>query len=87
MLLDRLKKSIRCESRKLGKQKFDNFLKIVKMTSPRNNGNNETMNGNKEGGEIDREKVCPLLLRVFCATSRHNNLLDYNRGKTKNKTF
>merc|ERR1712223_1110407 len=59
----------------------DNFLKIVKMTSPRNNGNNETMNGNKEGGEIDREKVCPLLLRVFCATSRHNNLLDYNRGK------
>ena len=57
------------------------------MTSPRNNGNNETMNGNKEGGEIDREKVCPLLLRVFCATSRHNNLLDYNRGKTKNKTF
>merc|ERR1712223_1339739 len=57
-----------------GKQKFDNFLKIVKMTSPRKNGNNE-------GGEIDREKVCPLLLRVFCATSRHNNLLDYNLGK------
>ena len=54
------------------------------MTSPRNNGNNETMNGNKEGGEIDREKVCPLLLRVFCATSRHNNLLDYNRGKDEN---
>ena len=54
------------------------------MTSPRNNGNNETMNGNKEGGEIDREKVCPLLLRVFCATSRHNNLLDYNRGKRRN---
>merc|ERR1712115_218022 len=39
------------------------------------------MNGNKEGGEIDREKVCPLLLRVFCANSRHNNLSDYNRGK------
>jgi hypothetical protein len=30
---------------------------------------------------IDREKVCPLLLRVFCSTSRHNNLAEYNRGK------
>ncbi len=29
---------------------------------------------------IDREKVCPLLLRVFCSTSRHNNLAEYNRG-------
>ena len=37
------------------------------------------VNGNKDN-EIDREKVCPLLLRVFCANSRHNNLADYNRG-------
>lgn len=56
------------------------------MTSPRNNGGNEAVNGNKEGGEIDREKVCPLLLRVFCATSRHNNLLDYNRGNDSFKS-
>jgi hypothetical protein len=29
---------------------------------------------------INREKICPLLLRVFYASSRHNNLGDFNRG-------
>lgn len=31
---------------------------------------------------IDREKVCPLLLRVFCSTGRHHSLSDYSRGNT-----
>merc|ERR1711944_389732 len=55
-------------------------LKFVKMASPRNGVNDAPMNGSKDT-DIDREKVCPLLLRVFCANSRHNNLSDYNRGK------
>lgn len=41
-------------------------------------------NGNandKGAGSIDRETKCPLLLRVFCASSRHNSLSDYNKGK------
>ena len=42
----------------------------------RTNGNA----GEKRGGSIDRESRCPLLLRVFCATSRHNGLSDYNKG-------
>jgi len=29
---------------------------------------------------IDREKTCPLLLRVFCSTGRHNSLHEYNNG-------
>uniref|UniRef100_T1JKW2 Histone deacetylase complex subunit SAP18 n=1 Tax=Strigamia maritima TaxID=126957 RepID=T1JKW2_STRMM len=29
---------------------------------------------------IDREKTCPLLLRVFCNTGRHHNLSEYSRG-------
>ncbi|KAH7707189.1 putative Sin3 associated polypeptide p18 [Aphelenchoides avenae] len=29
---------------------------------------------------IDREKICPLLLRIFCANSRHNPLAEYARG-------
>ena len=53
---------------------------MTTMESPRNGVNDTPTNGSKEG-EIDREKVCPLLLRVFCANSRHNNLTDYNRGK------
>jgi len=53
------------------------------MASPRNGVNNDTSvnGGSAKDNEIDREKVCPLLLRVFCANSRHNNLSDYNRGK------
>ena len=51
------------------------------MASPRNGVNVEaSVNGSSKDNEIDREKVCPLLLRVFCANSRHNNLSDYNRG-------
>ncbi|CAM1291974.1 SAP18 (predicted) [Pycnogonum litorale] len=34
----------------------------------------------KTESPIDREKTCPLLLRVFCATGRHNSAADYNRG-------
>ncbi|VDM66577.1 unnamed protein product [Strongylus vulgaris] len=29
---------------------------------------------------VDREKTCPLLLRVFCANGRHNPISDYMRG-------
>lgn len=31
---------------------------------------------------VDREAVTPLLLRVFCSTSRHNSINDYSRGAT-----
>ncbi|XP_013411007.1 histone deacetylase complex subunit SAP18 [Lingula anatina] len=31
---------------------------------------------------IDREKTCPLLLRVFCSTGRHNPVSEYSRGNT-----
>merc|ERR1712001_778676 len=58
---------------------FSIFITKI-MASPRNGVNDTPTNGSKEG-EIDREKVCPLLFRVFCANSRHNNLTDYNRGK------
>ena len=57
------------------------------MSSPTNkSGRQEAGNrtngnaGEKRGGSIDRESRCPLLLRVFCATSRHNGLSDYNKG-------
>ncbi|KAF0299522.1 Histone deacetylase complex subunit SAP18 [Amphibalanus amphitrite] len=30
---------------------------------------------------IDREKTCPLLLRVFCNTGRHHSLAEYSRGQ------
>ncbi|KAL4233378.1 Histone deacetylase complex subunit sap18 [Mactra antiquata] len=29
---------------------------------------------------VDREKTCPLLLRVFYSTGRHSQLLEYSRG-------
>lgn len=29
---------------------------------------------------IDREKTCPLLLRVFCNAGRHHNIMQYSRG-------
>ena len=77
--------SISHKAERLPKQKTSKFyffsIFITKiMASPRNGVNDTPTNGSKEG-EIDREKVCPLLLRVFCANSRHNNLTDYNRGK------
>ncbi|CAH1800019.1 unnamed protein product [Owenia fusiformis] len=31
---------------------------------------------------IDREKACPLLLRVFCNMGRHNMIGEYGRGNT-----
>ncbi|TKR67518.1 hypothetical protein L596_023663 [Steinernema carpocapsae] len=31
---------------------------------------------------IDREKICPLLLRIFPANGRHNAMSEYNRGTT-----
>ncbi|MPC14080.1 histone deacetylase complex subunit SAP18-like [Portunus trituberculatus] len=31
---------------------------------------------------VDREKTCPLLLRVFCSNGRHNNIGEYRRGNT-----
>ncbi|XP_065222274.1 histone deacetylase complex subunit SAP18 [Planococcus citri] len=30
--------------------------------------------------QIDREKTCPLLLRVFCTYGRHHSLYDYQKG-------
>ena len=49
--------------------------------SGRNGAGGTNGNANEKGpGSIDRETRCPLLLRVFCATSRHNSLSDYNKG-------
>ncbi|XP_005105071.2 histone deacetylase complex subunit SAP18 [Aplysia californica] len=31
---------------------------------------------------IDREKTCPLLLRVFCSNDRHHPLMEFSRGST-----
>ncbi|XP_071819537.1 histone deacetylase complex subunit SAP18-like [Apostichopus japonicus] len=31
---------------------------------------------------VDREKVCPLLLRVFCNNNRHHRPEEFNRGTT-----
>ena len=36
----------------------------------------------KKSNALDREKTCPLLLRVFCSTSRHNPMNEYNRGRS-----
>ncbi|KAH8265346.1 hypothetical protein KR038_004559 [Drosophila bunnanda] len=30
--------------------------------------------------QIDREKTCPLLLRVFCSTGRHHSVSEYTFG-------
>lgn len=30
--------------------------------------------------QIDREKTCPLLLRVFCSTGRHHSISEYMYG-------
>ncbi len=34
----------------------------------------------KNSSGLDRERTCPLLLRVFCSTSRHNPMSDYSKG-------
>jgi len=39
-------------------------------------------NKTTEKSGIDRQKVCPVLLRVFIGRNRHNPLSDYARGKT-----
>jgi len=31
---------------------------------------------------VDREKVCPLLLRVFCSTGRHHPVSEYGHANT-----
>ena len=31
---------------------------------------------------VDREKTCPLLLRVFTSYSRHNRLDEFEKGKS-----
>lgn len=37
---------------------------------------------------IDREKTCPLLLRVFCgAGGRHNSLSEFQHGTPSNEVF
>jgi len=36
--------------------------------------------GKESEKSIDREKTCPLLLRVFCSTGRHNSLQEYSNG-------
>eukprot|EP00094_Tigriopus_californicus_P011962 TCALIF_11556-PA protein Name:"Similar to Bin1 Histone deacetylase complex subunit SAP18 (Drosophila melanogaster)" AED:0.26 eAED:0.26 QI:0/0.33/0.5/0.75/0.66/0.75/4/45/200 len=41
----------------------------------------DKMNGvDNHQNALDREKTCPFLLRVFCSTSRHAPIQDYNRG-------
>ena len=36
---------------------------------------------------VDRETTCPLLLRVFCSTSRHNSMSEYMKGEVKLSIF
>ena len=41
---------------------------------------------------VDRETTCPLLLRVFVNTNRHNPMSDYTKGelsrhRTSNKNY
>ncbi|KAL8620933.1 Histone deacetylase complex subunit SAP18 [Nucella lapillus] len=38
--------------------------------------------GRENEKPIDREKTCPLLLRVFCSMGRHHSLMEYARGNT-----
>ncbi|CAH8568944.1 unnamed protein product [Schistosoma mattheei] len=35
-----------------------------------------------DDSSVNREKTCPLLLRMFCSTKKHNNVLEYSRGRT-----
>ena len=34
---------------------------------------------------VDREATCPLLLRVFCSTSRHNSMSEYSKGDNSSR--
>ena len=38
--------------------------------------------GDNRDPPIDREKTCPLLLRVFYNTGRHHSMSEYSRGNT-----
>jgi len=50
---------------------------------PMENGfRRERQNENNEPLKIDREKTCPLLLRVFCQIGRHHKTDEFNRGRT-----
>ncbi|KAL5010962.1 hypothetical protein ScPMuIL_013267 [Solemya velum] len=41
---------------------------------------------NKESEKpVDREKTCPLLLRVFCNTGRHHAMNEFSRGTPTNE--
>ncbi|KER26131.1 Sin3 associated polypeptide p18 [Opisthorchis viverrini] len=37
-----------------------------------------------DDGAVNREKTCPLLLRMFYSSVKHNNALEYSRGRTPN---
>ncbi|CAL8069105.1 unnamed protein product [Calicophoron daubneyi] len=37
-----------------------------------------------DDGSVNREKTCPLLLRMFYSSLRHNNAMEYSRGRTPN---
>ena len=52
-------------------------LNQSRSKSPLNNANSS---GNNASSGIDREKICPFLLRVFVSTSRHNPIHEYSRG-------
>jgi len=36
----------------------------------------------KKDGVVDRERICPMLLRMFVCNGRHHPLSDYRRGST-----
>ncbi|KAF8571130.1 hypothetical protein P879_01641 [Paragonimus westermani] len=37
-----------------------------------------------DDGSINREKTCPLLLRMFYSSVKHNSVMEYSRGRTPN---
>lgn len=53
--------------------------------SPDNKRSRSPGKDKKEAAEadkgVDREKICPFLLRVFCSKNRHNRVEDYFRGR------
>ena len=61
-------------------------ITVVKMDRERErHGNVGSQVERKERPEapkysVDREATCPLLLRVFCSTSRHSSMSEYSKG-------
>jgi len=45
-------------------------------------GNNTKGPAGAVDNAVNREKTCPLLLRVFCNNAVHNPVADYQRGRT-----